>query len=262
VILAPGDRSDCFDLTWRAFNLADQLQTPVILLGDSYLSDNRESLAPFDLSRVTVDRGKLIAEGSVTARPEALDARGRYLRYKVTDDGVSWRALPGVSGAQQLVNSYEHDEFGYGAAGEDPDIRVAQNEKRLRKLKAAHDLVPKPAYFGAHPHDAEMSIVLFGSPKGPARQALEWLERDGHPVAIMQLVTLWPFPAAEVTAFLSASQRTMIVEGNATGQLEGLVAQETLRTFDWRLRRTDGRQFSPDQIYSTVLEVLCRDCSK
>jgi 2-oxoglutarate ferredoxin oxidoreductase subunit alpha len=261
VILAPGDRSDAFELTWKAFNLADQLQTPVVILGDTYLCDNRESLPPFDLSAVTIDRGKLIPEGDVKGQPAALGGDGLYLRFKLTDDGVSWRALPGVTGAEQVVNSYEHDEYGFGAQGEEPAIRVAQNEKRLRKLKLAAKLVPPPAHFGTTPADADVSVVVFGTTKGPVREAMEWLVRDGVKVALMQVVTVWPFPGDAVSAFLDASRRTMIVEGNATGQLEGLIAQECLRTFDWRMHRYDGRPFSPEDVYETVKEVSCRACS-
>jgi 2-oxoglutarate ferredoxin oxidoreductase subunit alpha len=261
VILAPGDHSDAFELTWKAFNLADQLQTPVVVLGDSYLCDNRESVPPFDVGSVTIDRGKLIPQGDVKAQPDALGDDGLYLRYKVTDDGVSWRALPGVTGATQVVNSYEHDEYGYGAQGEEPTVRVAQNEKRLRKLRLAATLVPPPAYFGAAPADADVSIIVFGTTKGPVRQAMEWLAREDVKVAVMQVVTVWPFPADAVTAFLDASKRTMIVEGNATGQLEGLIRQECLRSFDWHMHRYDGRQFSPEQVYETVKEVSCRACA-
>jgi len=75
VVLAPGDRTDAFDLTWNAFNLADQLQTPVVILGDSYLSDNRESVPYFDLDAVTVDRGKLVTEGDIADHLEALGVR-------------------------------------------------------------------------------------------------------------------------------------------------------------------------------------------
>jgi 2-oxoglutarate/2-oxoacid ferredoxin oxidoreductase subunit alpha len=256
VVLAPGDRADAFELTWRAFNLADQLQTPVIVLGDSYLSDNRESLPPFDLSAVTVERGKLLAEGDVASRPEALDAAGRYLRYKVTPDGVSVRALPGVAGACQVANSYEHDEYGYGAQGEEAAARTAQNEKRMRKLETARSLVPPPARFGVDPQQAEMSIVCFGTTKGPVREAAAWLAAHAIPVAVLQVVCVWPFPTREVSAFLGASKRTMVVEGNLTGQLEGLVRQECLRTFDWRINRYDGRPFSPEQVFETVKEVV------
>jgi len=256
VVLAPGDRDQAFELTWKAFNLADQLQTPVIILGDTYLSDNRASTAPFDLTKVTVDRGKLVAEGDVSATPEALNASGLYLRYRVTPDGVSVRALPGVTGACQLVNSYEHDEYGYGAQGEIAANRVAQNEKRARKLDMACGLVPPPAYFGADPKTADISIVCFGSTKGPLLSAAEWLEDAGLHVAIMQIVTVWPFPVHEVSEFLEGSKRTMIVEGNLTGQLEGLIRQKCLRGFDWRINRYDGRPFAPEDIFATVKEVV------
>ena len=256
VVLAPGDRTQAFELTWKAFNLADQLQTPVILLGDTFLSDNRESVPPFDTSAVTVDRGKLVAEGDVTVHPGATDDTGLYLRYKVTADGVSIRALPGVTGACQVVNSYEHDEYGYGAAGEEIANRVAQNEKRMRKMDLACGLVPPPLITGPEPHGADLSIVYFGSTRGPLRSALEWLEAEGITVATMQVVTLWPFPVKEVEEFLDASKRTMIIEGNMTGQLEGLIRQKCLRAFDWRINRYDGRPFSPEQIYTTVKEVV------
>lgn len=261
VVLAPGDRTDAFELTWQAFNLADILQTPVILLGDTYLSDNRQSVAPFDTAAVVVDRGKLMTEGSAADRPEALNDEGIYLRYKVTDDGVSTRILPGVTGALQVVNSYEHDEYGFGAAGEDAKVRIAQNEKRMRKLDLAAGIVPPPVFYGSPVADADISIVLFGTTKQPARQAAEWLERDGIKVALMQVVTMWPFPADAVTAFLDASRSTMVIEGNFTGQLEGLIRQECLRSLDWHLRRYDGRPFSPEQIFETVKEVHCGACA-
>jgi len=255
VVLAPGDRTDAFDITWQAFNLADRLQTPVIILGDTYLSDNRQSIPPFDMAAVTVDRGKLVADGDIATHPEALGDDGLYLRYKVTDDGVSVRALPGVIGALQVVNSYEHDEYGFGAQGEDAATRVAQNDKRMRKLELASKLAPPPAFFGSTAAEADVSIVVFGTTKQPVRQAIEWLERDGVRVALMQVVTVWPFPTEAVSAFLDASKRTMVIEGNHDGQLEGLIRQQCLRGVDERLHRYDGRPISPEQVYETVMEV-------
>ncbi|MHB1341142.1 MAG: 2-oxoacid:acceptor oxidoreductase subunit alpha [Coriobacteriia bacterium] len=254
VVVAPGDREDAFDLTWKAFNLADQLQTPVVILGDSYLSDNRQSILPYDLSKVTIDRGKLVTEGEVP--PEAKDADGRYLRYKVTDDGVSVRAIPGVVGANQLGNSYEHDEYGWGSAGEPAEVRIAQNEKRMRKMELAATLAPPPAYFGSPPEDADIGLLFFGTTKGPAREAARMLEREGIKAALMQVVTVWPFPAADVTAFLDAAPKTLLIEGNYTGQMEGLVRQECLRAIDHRLHRYDGRPFTPEQIVAAAKEVL------
>ncbi|MGB4580701.1 MAG: 2-oxoacid:acceptor oxidoreductase subunit alpha [Coriobacteriia bacterium] len=255
VVLAPGDRTDAFELTWKAFNLADQLQTPVVILGDSYLSDNRESVPYFDLEAVTVDRGKLVAEGDVADHPETVDEAGRYLRYKLTDDGISTRVLPGVTGAIQLGNSYEHDEYGYGSAGEPADMRAAQNEKRMRKLELARTLVPRPASFGAPPAEADVAVLFFGTTKGPVLEAMRWLEPDGVKVAAMQVVTLWPFPADDVAAFLGAAKRTVIIEGNYTGQLQGLVREQCLRDVDEQLHRYDGRPFSPEMVYAKLKEV-------
>jgi 2-oxoglutarate ferredoxin oxidoreductase subunit alpha len=256
MVLAPGDREDAFHLTWQAFNLADQLQTPIVILGDSYLSDNRQSTPPFDLAKVVIDRGKLVTEGDVADHPEALGEDGRYLRYKVTKGGVSLRMLPGVTGAQQLGNSYEHDEYGWGSAGESAEHRQAQNDKRMRKMELASTLAPPPAHFGAPPGEADIGLLFFGTTKGPAREAARMLEREGIKVALMQVVTVWPFPTEAVAAFLGAAPMTMIVEGNHTGQLEGLVRQECLLGVEHRLHRTDGRPFSPEMIVRAVKEVL------
>lgn len=254
VVLAPGDHTEAFELTWKAFNLADVLQTPVLLLGDSYLSDNRRTCEPFDTSAVTIDRGDLVTTGDVRDHPSATDGEGRYLRYKVTDTGVSTRVLPGVEGAIQVVNSYEHDERGYGAQGELANVRSAQNDKRLRKLELARSLVPPPNRYG--PESADVSIVCFGTVKMPTLEAMAWLEREGVSVNLLQIVTLAPFPVEEVTRFLEEAKLTLVIEGNATGQLEGLLREQCLRAPDHRLRRSDGRQFSPELIYATVKGLL------
>jgi 2-oxoglutarate ferredoxin oxidoreductase subunit alpha len=254
VVLAPGDHTEAFELAWKAFNLADQVQTPVVLLGDTYLSDNRQTSPLFDVEAVTIDRGGLVTEGDAADHPEALDDDGAYLRYKLTPDGVSVRMLPGVVGATQLVNSYEHDERGCGAAGEDAATRIAQNEKRLRKLETARKLVPAPRRYG--PRTAVVSVVCFGTTKMPTREAMAWLEREGITVNMLHLVTLWPFPAEEVADFLDSAARTLVIEGNATGQLEGLVAEQCLRQFEQSLRRYDGRPISPELIYAKVKSLL------
>ena len=242
VILAPGDHAEAFEFGWKAFNIADQLQTPVIILGDSYLSDNHQTQVLPNLGEVRVERGHLQTEGEVT----------EYERYAVTTSGVSPRALPGVIGAQQIVNSYEHDTHGWAA--EDAPTRISQNTKRLRKERLARELVPAPNFYG--PSDASVSIILFGTTKMPAREAMKWLDAEGVSVNMMQLTTVWPFPATEVSAFMERSTRTLVIEGNATGQLEGLIREQCLREVGHRLNRSDGRPFSPEQIYSTVHCIL------
>jgi 2-oxoglutarate/2-oxoacid ferredoxin oxidoreductase subunit alpha len=244
VVLAPGDHTDAFEMTWQAFNLADQLQTPVILLGDSYLSDNRQTQAPFNATAVTIQRGELQRTGKVAD----------YTRYRVTESGVSPRALPGVIGAEQIVNSYEHDEHGWGAPGEERENRVAQSDKRWRKVALARTLVPKPAEFG--PREADISFILFGTVKMPVLEAAKWLVAEGVSVNIMQLRTVWPFPAAAVAEFLERANRDIVVEQNVGGQLDGLIRQYTRREISHRLNRYDGRPISPEQVYAYAHDIL------
>jgi 2-oxoglutarate ferredoxin oxidoreductase subunit alpha len=240
VVLAPGDQAEAFELTWKAFNLADQLQTPVILLGDTYLSENTQTLDDLDASAVTIDRGGLQTEGSVAG----------YERYSVTPSGVSPRVIPGVEGAQQIVNSYEHDAHGWGSPGEDAATRVTQNSKRLRKTWLANELVPPPREFG--PEEAAVSFIVFGSSKMPVREAMKWLDAEGIAANMLQLTTVWPFPAKAVFDFIERAKLTIVVEGNATGQLEGLIREFCMREPSHRLNRFDGRPFSPEQVYATA----------
>ncbi len=248
VVLAPGDHTEAFELTWKAFNLADRLQTPVIILGDSYLSDNRRTCLPFDVSAVSIDRGDLVISGTVSDHPAALNADGRYQRYMPSESGVSTRIVPGVEGAIQLVNSYEHDSAGYGAQGEDTAVRVEQNTKRLRKEELARALVPPPNHYGEE--EAEFSIMCFGTVKMPVLEAMAWLEKEDITVNVLQVVTVAPFPAAETLAFAQKARRLIVIEGNATGQLEGLVREYCLVAPTERLRRSDGRPISPEMIYA------------
>lgn len=245
VVMAPGDHTECFDMAWQAFNLADQLQTPVVLLLDNYLSENRADLAPFDTSAVTIDRGDIVLEGEVND----------YLRYRLTDSGVSERAVPGVPGALQVVNSYEHDEYGFASEG--VAMRNAQNEKRARKRDLAAALVPKPLTMG--PERANVHVLCWGSTKMPLSEAATWVAADGVAVRIMHVRTLWPFPSEEVITFFDVATAqnspVVVVEGNLTGQLEGLVRQECLRAPDGHLRQWDGRPFSPERIAGYLREV-------
>jgi len=244
VVLAPGDQAEAFEFAWRAFNLADQLQTPVIVLGDSYLSDNTQTLPGFDTAAVAVERGEIQLKGEVTG----------YARYRPAENGVSLRAVPGVRGAEQIVNSYEHDEHGFGSPGEDAETRVVQNAKRLSKMRLATTLVPSPREYG--PREADVSFIFFGSTKMPVREAMKWLESDGVSANALQLTTVYPFPAQAVFEFMERGRRTILVEGNATGQLQGLIREYCLRETSHHINRFDGRPFSPELIYTTTHQIL------
>jgi 2-oxoglutarate ferredoxin oxidoreductase subunit alpha len=128
----------------------------------------------------------------------------------------------------------------------------------MRKLDLAAALVPPPIRFGSSPKGADVSVICFGTTVQPVREAVGWLARDGVKVAAMQVVTVWPFPTEDVATFLGTSKRTIVIEGNFTGQLEGLIRQECLLGVDEHLHRYDGRPFAPEQVYATLKEVADR----
>ena len=87
VVIAPGDHKEAFYDTIDAFNIAEKYQLPVIVLLDKAMAMSNYTVDPFDLSKVMINRGKLI-----------LSETSDYLRYRLTDDGVSPRLVPGVKG--------------------------------------------------------------------------------------------------------------------------------------------------------------------
>ena len=101
-----------------------------------------------------------------------------------------------------------------------------------------------------------MRILLVEDEDRIASFVEKGLTAEGHAVNALQVTTLWPFPAEEVSEFLQRAKITLAVEGNATGQLEGLVREHCLRPCDERLHRYDGRPFSPELIYATVKGLL------
>lgn len=246
IVLAPGDKQECFELTAEAFNLAERFQTPVIIISDMFMQESHGTMEPFDAAAIGVDRGKLIASA------EQLSHDGEYKRYELTDDGISPRALPGLP-ATQIANSYEHDE--YGLATEDAAMRAAMMDKRARKLEGAVMVVPRPNTYG--PEEADLVIVGWGSTKGPVLEAMSWLEKEGiDNVGFLQVVTLHPFPAERVRQVLGSAKAAICVEANQTGQLAGLIREHCLLDVDHRFSKYDGRPFFPEEIVARVKEVL------
>src|ERR1700751_2987853 len=131
VIGAPLDIGDCFRIIPEIFNVADRFQCPGIVLCDLLESEGRLSVDPKDLDFVPViDRGELITNVSSVS---GANGDGAYKRYKVTESGVSPRAVPGVPGHTHTAASDEHDEDGVLISDEftNPTKRRAMMEKRM-----------------------------------------------------------------------------------------------------------------------------------
>lgn len=248
-VIAPGDHEESFYLAAEAFNLAERYQVPVVILSDKYLGESYSTVAPFNADSVTIDRGKLVEE------PPEED----YKRYLLTEDGISYRALPGTKGAIIRANSSEHDEEGFGTS--DPVIVRAMVEKRLRKLELMRREVERredsvKVYGDWEPR---VTLIVWGSVKGPALEAIGELKERGVKAALVQVVFLEPFPAERLRKTLDALARPyLLVENNSSAQLGSLLKEHLCLKPDDILLKYDGRPFDPHEIASKAMEVARR----
>jgi 2-oxoglutarate ferredoxin oxidoreductase subunit alpha len=232
---------ECFEVGWRAFNLADRYQTVAMVLSDHYLAASYRTVEAdaFDFDAVEIDRGALLTPAELDALTEP------YRRFRLTESGLSPRAVPGHPNAVWVSDSSEHDE--YGAIDEGADNRTAQVDKRARKVTGAEQEMPPLSLYG--PPQAEMTFLAWGSTYGPLREAVDRLNaaRPGR-ANMVHFCTLEPFLTAATEQALVGARRLVAVEGNATGQFAALLRTRTGRTVDGVIHKYDGRPFSPEYI--------------
>ncbi len=242
LVLAPGTVEECFEVGWRAFNLADKYQTPVIVLSDELLAASLRTVEPdaIDFDKVKIDRGKLLSKEEL----DALD--GEYKRHLLVEDGISPRALPGHPKAVHASASDEHDEF--GRITEDQDNRVAMMQKRMMKLETARKEIAPPTLYG--PEGAPIVLAGWGSTYGVLREVVDRLDGEAR---LVHFRDLWPFPADAAADALEGG-RLVVVENNYTQQFKRLLQGETCIRVDQVISRYDGRPFSPEDVLAGLKE--------
>jgi 2-oxoglutarate ferredoxin oxidoreductase subunit alpha len=247
IILSPGSIEECFEAGWRAFNLAERYQCPVIVLSDNFLANSVRSIemGALDLSGVKIDRGQLLTEKDLD------NLEGGYLRYAYTESGISPRALPGHPHAVYQASGNEHTPDGH--LTEEIEPRRLQVEKRLKKLEGALEEMRGPVRYG--PEEAELTLVGWGSTYGPLRETVDVLNAEGGSANMLHIRDVWPFPTEALQEALANARRTTMVEGNATGQMASLLEAHTGVKLDHHVRRYDGRPLSPQYILERVKEV-------
>ena len=253
-IAAPLDIGDCFKLIPEIFNIADRFQCPGIVLCDLLLSEGRLSVDPKDLDfAAAIDRGELITDAPETS---ASNGDGAYKRYKITDSGISPRAVPGVPGHTHTAASDEHDEDGVLISDEftNPTKRRAMMEKRMRKVVGIEAAVRAPVLWG--PHDADVTLIGWGSTKGVIEEACEILTEQGIPANQLQIRWLVPLHGDAILDILKGARHTIMVENNFSGQFARYLRSETSFVPDGHIRKYDGEPFMPHHIVEAVKEQL------
>ncbi len=210
VCLLPADPQECFEFGWKAFDLAERLQTPVFVLSDLDIGMNQWMCKPFEYPDQPMDRGKVLDAAK-------LDELGGFARYKDVDgDGVPYRTLPGTPHplAAYFTRGTGHNEkAGYSERPED----WMNNMARLnRKFETARQIAPQPVVEIVP--GAEIGIIAYGSAH-PAVEETRWRLSTHHQTAASYL-RVRALPLAEsIKDFVAAHQRVYVVELNTDAQM-------------------------------------------
>lgn len=253
IVLASGDIEECFFDAAKAFNYAEKYQMPVIHLVDKALANSTQSYTAFDLSKVRIDRGKIVSREDVK--------NGEYKRFLFTDSGVSPRAFLGTEGAVMWYTGDEHNELGH--ISEEPLNRSMMMEKRMRKLEAVNRDIPteeKLNLFGSE--GAQNIVVSWGSPKGAILEAVEMLESEGFELTFLQFRLIHPFPKERIAEILRKAKTKIAVEMNYSGQLASIISEQTGIFMDYYVLKYNGRPMTTTEVHKALKAILRGEAPK
>ena len=216
VILLPATVEDCYEFGMKAFDLAERLQTPVLVLSDLDLGMNVWMSDPFRYPEKPWDRGKVLST-------EDLERIGKFERYRDVDgDGIPFRTVPGTPHplAAYFTRGSGHDEA--ARYTESPEAYRRVMNRLARKYETARGLVPPPVVDTAP--GADVGILAFGSSHWAVSEARDRLAAEGLKTDYLLLKAL-PF-TREVRAFLDSHRVVYVVEQNRDAQMAGLLKME------------------------------------
>jgi 2-oxoglutarate ferredoxin oxidoreductase subunit alpha len=219
ILLLPESPKECFEFALEAFDLADELQTPVMVLSDLEIGMNEYYSPPLSLPKdYKPRRGKLLRAHDIEARSTP------FFRYLDEDhDGIPYRSLPGDSKAgAYFTRGSGHDAW--GRYTEDSQLYQDNMDRMARKLAQAREhKLPKPVIHH-HPQGGALGVIFFGSSGEAIYEALDLCAQAGTPFSHMRLRS-FPF-SSEVIAFIEAYPQCVVIEQNRDAQMRTLLVQE------------------------------------
>lgn len=251
VILIPGDVHECFQFGWQSFDIAERLQTPVIILSDLDLGMNMHMTPAFKYPDKPMDRGKVLWEEDLE---KIIAQKGKWGRYLDVDgDGIPYRTLPGnrhpASG--YFARGTGHDE--YTRYSEDPDVW----ERGLSRLKKKFDqnkaILPSPVVQNGN--GARVALIGFGSTDPAILEARDLLAAEGIETSYMRIRSL-PFQE-DIRSFLEEHERIYVVELNRDGQMKQLLTMY-FSEYGAKLRQVshiDGMPITARWIFDRIREM-------
>ncbi|WP_072389671.1 2-oxoacid:acceptor oxidoreductase subunit alpha [Hyphomicrobium sp. CS1BSMeth3] len=223
VLLFPSNPTEVFSMGAEAFDLAELLQTPIMVMSDLDIGMNDWMTDPFtwDDSREQ-SRGKVLSAEQLEAFKTVKGKPwGRYL--DVDGDAIPYRTLPGThpSMGSFFTRGTSHDE--YARYTEDGRIHARVIDRIRRKFDTAATVVPKPE-IETRDKNSKVGIIYFGATRPAVIEGLDELERTGVRLNAMRLKA-FPFNE-DVKAFCAAHDQIFVLEQNRDAQMRSLLITE------------------------------------
>ncbi len=204
-VLAPVNVRDTFPIVVEAFNIAEQYQTPVIILSDQELSQRKDTFDPIDLKQFKFVDRKFATKADMNP----------YNRFKFTADGISPISYVGQEGGNYLASGIEHNEKGGPTSS--GEIHHKMNEKRIGKL---NPLKERADLFEIHGNEnAKLALISWGSVSGVVKEAYLQLKSEGVDVKLMIPRLVYPIAEKVFEKFFKGVDKGLIVEQSHMGQL-------------------------------------------
>jgi len=214
IILLPGSVTECFEFGWKAFDFAERLQTPVIVLSDLDFGMNQWMTRPFEYPDKPMDRGKVLWEEDLKR------LNGEWARYMDVDgDAIPYRTVIGNRHPRSgyFTRGTGHSE--YAQYSEEPEVWERVLNRLRQKYETARSIMPKPEIKTMD--GAEVGIIAFGSVDPAIEEARYHLAQRGLKTDYLRVRAI-PF-STEVMDFIRRHSRNYIIEMNRDGQLHKLL---------------------------------------
>ncbi|MDP5049034.1 MAG: 2-oxoacid:acceptor oxidoreductase subunit alpha [Saprospiraceae bacterium] len=218
ILLFPSTPKECFDMTATAFDLSEQLQTPVILMTDLDLGMNDHISEPFswDDSK-EYQRGKVLDYDDL----EEIERFGRYL--DVDNDGITYRTIPGTHPTKGSFFTRGTSRDEYAAYTENSPAYQRNMDRLVKKWVTAREYVPSSQLYQVE-NNSEYGILFFGTSQYAAEEAMDMLKEEKFLVDGLRIKS-FPFDQIAID-FLQSHKYIFIVEQNRDAQMKSLIMIE------------------------------------
>ena len=218
VLLFPSTPAECFDMTAQSFDLADRLQTPVIVMSDLDLGMNNHMSPPLKWEDGRkYDRGKVFSAEDL----DRIEEFGRYL--DVDGDGICYRTIPGTHPTKGSFFTRGTSRDEYARYTEDGAVYARVVDRLMKKWETAKSYVPAPEFYQPENRSRD-GLIFFGTTTYAALEAMDLLNDEGLLLDSMR-IRAFPF-GTDVSAFIEQHDRLFIVEQNRDAQFRSLLVNE------------------------------------